>query len=129
MSDIAPLDYERYAVLVSPLQIPETYSPPSVKPGREVETLSQVSADMRRPATSARNDRGAFTEQRDTARRGPSEREGDHPLNGPFPTDLGYPPALLESPASPVFGADFDRVARLYEQGERPPAPTTVVAG
>lgn len=48
MFDIAPLNYERWAVIVSPLQVFDAWDVKPASPSRHAEQLTQVSATLSR---------------------------------------------------------------------------------
>ncbi len=88
MLNIAPLDYERYAVLVSPLLVPDAARVEAKPPPRHAEQLGPVSAALNRPGL--RTGEGLNGSDSRPMELGPKtpERDPEHPLNGPHPTDL-----------------------------------------
>ncbi len=88
MADIAPLDYERWTVLVSPLLAPGAAYVEAKPPPRHAEQLGPVSTALNRPVS--RTGEGLKGSDSRPMELGPKTLECDpeHPLNGPEPTDL-----------------------------------------
>lgn len=132
MLNVAPLDYERYAVLVSPLEVPGIAAPRAVTPHREIEELAQTSSNLDRRASLAQNDLETRTDQRSGSQRHQADRETGHPSDSPHPTDFGLPAELFESARQTprqFFEHDFRRATDLYENHRIQTAATTLVEG
>ncbi len=99
---IAPLDYERYAVFVSPLVVPEANPVGARIPPRQTEPTDPVSAEPDRAGRSA-GDQVKASDSR-TVEISPFtlDRDPEHPSNGPHPTAVSrldqVPIQILDSP-------------------------------
>ena len=106
MLSIAPIDYERYAVLVSPLEVPGVAAPREITQQREIEELTQTSSNLNRRASLARDDLETLSHRRDDQRgargdgfrRQHADRRTDRSFSGLYPTDMVFPPAIFEGP-------------------------------
>lgn len=118
MMIIAPLDYERYAVFVSPLLVPEANPAGARIPPRQTEPMDPVSAEPDRTGWSA-GDQVKASDSR-TVEIPPStlDRGPEHPLIGPYPTEVRrlfqVPIQILESPPGPAELVPR-KVTELYE--------------
>ena len=90
MSAIAPLDYERWAVLVSPLLMPGAGHVGAKAPPRQAEQLGSVNATL--SGTGSRAGEGLREPVSRSMGLGQIslERDPEHPLDGPHPTDLNW---------------------------------------
>lgn len=87
MLPIAPLNYERYTVVVSPLLVPDAAPAKAALAARETEPVTPLSAELYRHGSAA----GEQMKQANSSikfdavkwRRGP-----EHPFNAPLPIDL-----------------------------------------
>ncbi|MCH7485588.1 MAG: hypothetical protein IIC04_01195 [Proteobacteria bacterium] len=132
MLNIAPLEYERWAVLVSPLLIPEAERVGAKPPPRLAEPVDPVSAEIYRHGwVAGGRPKGPGTRSTEVPRKS-HERNPEHPLEGPHPTDLNLlfrvPIEILESSQDrPV--VDARNVTGLYEHPGNPLATTVRLSG
>ena len=87
---IAPLDYERWAVLVSPLLAPGAGHVEAKQPPRHAEQLGPVSGELNRPGSRTGEELRKPDFRLMGMRRKSLERDQEHALNGPHPTDLNW---------------------------------------
>jgi len=132
MLDIAPLNYERWAVVVSPLQVPGGQHGESSPPLRQTERLGQVNASL--SGTSSRAGEGL----REPVSRSMELRQETHkrdpapPLNGSYPTDFnwffllpdGIRNLMQDRPA-----LDPRKVTGLYDHPESVRGATVSISG
>ena len=90
MLNIAPLDFERLPILVSPLQIPAIPGD-AVKPlSRTTEPVAPVGTEPNRHGSAA----DGIPQGTEFRPAGPKmsalDRDPEHPLDGPHPTDLSW---------------------------------------
>lgn len=121
MSDIAPLNYERWAVLVSPLQGQDAVHAGAKPTPKQLEQTGPVSAALSGTSSGAGETLKKSDSREIEARRKSLERESEHPLNGPHPTDLNWffqlPGGVRESLQDrPVPGPRI--VSGLYDRPE-----------
>ena len=90
MMNIAPLDYERYAVLVNPLSVPDAAHVDANPPPRRIEQIAQVSTKLSRPDSRAGEELKGHGSRPTDLRRKLTEHDPGHPLNAPHPTDLNW---------------------------------------
>ncbi|MFQ5763392.1 MAG: hypothetical protein ACE5GT_00545 [Rhodospirillales bacterium] len=132
MSEIAPLDYERWAVLVSPLLAPGAAYVEAKQPPRHAEQLGPVSAALNRPGSRAGE--GLNGSDSRPMELGPKtlERDPEHPLNGPHPTDLNWffqlPSGVRDSMQNQP-ALDPQKVTERYEFPEKPRGATVRLSG
>lgn len=129
---IAPLDYERYAVLVNPLLAPGAEHTEAHPPTRQTEQPGPVNAAL--SGTSSRAGEGLRepVSRPMEVRRKSFERGPEPPLNEPYPTDLNWffqlPSGVRESAQGrPVL--DPWIVTGLYDHPETPRGATLSVSG
>jgi len=132
MSDIAPLDYERWAVLVSPLLVPGAQQVEAKPPPRHAEQTGPVSAAPSGTGSRASGDQMGLGARPAKLPRRAFERDSEHPLNGPHPTDLNWffrlpnetRDSMRDQPA-----IEPRRIVRLYEHPEKTRGTTVRVSG
>ncbi len=127
MLSIAPLDYERYAVLISLPPPPETIQSGVSAPTRAAEPIGAPSA------ASSRGDYSSGAQVRNTGRQfvgvagAASSRDPEHLLNGPHPSSLtrlaGPPPVILSLMAGER-DVTPQQVSALYDRPDKSPPPT-----
>lgn len=122
MLNIAPLDYERYAALYSPPPVFHKINAQASGPKQDVQESSPVSSEMRRRASALENKTRLVERTQDENLRVNNEKEIDHPLSGPFPTDIRTFVDLLNNDQTSSFiqrGLTPKFVSGLYQvQGE-----------
>jgi len=132
LSIIAPLDYERWAVLVNPLLVPGGQHGESGPSPRQAEQLGQVNASL--SSTSSRAGEGLREPvSRSTGlRQETQKREPAPPLNGPHPTDFNWffllpngSRGLMQDLSAPVSRI----VAGLYDHPKTTRGATVSVSG
>ncbi len=132
MFDIAPLNYERWAVMVSPLLVD---SAPDVKPAsaaRLAEQLAQLSVSPR--LLGSRTGEGLIEQNIHPMelRRKSLERNSEPPLNGQPPAEwlllLPLPNGIFNSaPSQPA--SDPGKVMELYKRSEPTRGPAVRISG
>ena len=124
MLNIAPLDYERYAVLVNPLLIPGPVNVAVKPPQRRTEPVNPASADLGNLGSSAGNAVKSLSAVPARTRTATPDRDLLYALNRPHPISLNR---LAQVPSKIWEAEQFQpgtvprRVAELYESpGEAP---------
>ncbi|MDA1089574.1 MAG: hypothetical protein O3A85_04585 [Proteobacteria bacterium] len=90
MLNIAPLNYELWAVLVSPLQGQDAGQVEARPTPRQTKQTEPVSAALSGTSSGAGETLRKSDSRGMEARRNSFERDSEHPLNGPYPTDLNW---------------------------------------
>jgi len=121
MFDIAPPDYERWAVVVSPLQVPEYRDVTATSALRHTELLAQVSASLSHLDSRKKEGLAEQDVQSATLTRNTLKRSSEHPstksysakwgLLQPLPVGI-YNTALNQSTLEP------QKISKLYKSPE-----------
>jgi len=117
MLNIAPLDYERYAALYGPSQMPVTAQTEITPSQRSIEEIDRANPARGRLDSSARENVKDPELLPGNLQQAQRERDPEHPLNGPFPTDLwgsyGIPVEILNATQTQL-GPTSEKVAEIY---------------
>ncbi len=132
MAEIAPLNYERWAVIVSPLQGAEA---PGVLPAsgaRHAEQLAQVSASLNRMDSRTKESLIEQSFQPEIVRRKISKPKSEPPSITPHTAKW----VLLQPLPNEIFASARDqpaldprKVTELYKHPEITPGPTVRISG
>ncbi len=132
MAEIAPLNYERWAVVVSPLQVSDA---PEAKPttaSRHAEQLAQVSAAPSR--LGSRPGEGSIGQNNQPVGLRPKtlERHSEPPVAESQPAEW----VLLQPLPNGIFNAarnqpalDPRKITELYKHPEPTPGPSVRISG
>ena len=132
MLNIAPLDYERWAVLVSPLLVPGAPHVEAKPPPRHAEHLGPVSAALSGTGSRAGEGLREPVSRLMGLRRKTLERDQARPLNEPHPTDLSllFPlPNGIFNSAQNQPAIDPRIVMELYDHPENTRGTTVRISG
>lgn len=129
---VAPLDYERWAVLVNPLLVPSAVQVEAKSPPRQAEQLGAVNAALNGTSSRAGEGLREPISRSMGLGRNSIERNSASPLTVPPPTDLnwffqlpgGARGSMQDRPA-----IDPQKVAELYVSPETAPSTTLSVLG
>ncbi len=129
---IAPLDYERYAVLVSPLLVPGAQHAEAKPPPRRTEQLGPVNAAL--SGTGSRTGEGMRepVSRPMGLRRKTLELDQERLLNGPHPADLSllFPlPNEIFNSARNQPALDPRKVTELYKHPETTRGSSVRISG
>ncbi len=132
MLNIAPLDYERYAVLVNPLPAADARHIDAATPSRRVEQTDPVSTALGRADPQVGKEIKGRNFGLAVIKGEPIERDSEQPLNEPHPTDLNWfyqasneaRNSILDQPA-----IDPRAVIELYERPQKTPSAIVRVLG
>ncbi|NQV84559.1 MAG: hypothetical protein HQ494_12135 [Rhodospirillales bacterium] len=132
MLNIAPLNYERWAVIVSPLQGQGAEHVEAQSSPRQVEQTGPVSAALSGTSSGAGETLRESDSRELEVRRNSFNRNPEHPLNRPHPTDLSLlfqlPIEILNSLRNkPTL--DPRTVTGLYDRPENKRGTTVSVSG
>lgn len=121
MAEIAPLNYERWAVMVSPLLVPDAQNAKSTAASRHAEQLTQVSAAPSR--LGSRTDEGSIGQNNQPVglRRKTLDRRSESPATESRPAErlLSLPlPNGIFNTAQNQPALDPRKVTELYEHPE-----------
>ncbi len=132
MSEIAPLNYERWAVVISPLVVSD---PPGVLPGsgaRHAEQLTQVGASLNRLDTRKKESLIEQSIQPVELRRKILKRKSEPPSITSHPAEW----VLLQPRPNEIFNSDRNqpalgarKIVELYEHPDPTPVPAVRISG
>ncbi|NQV43757.1 MAG: hypothetical protein HQ501_02550 [Rhodospirillales bacterium] len=121
LSIIAPLSYERYAVLISPLLVADVLPTTAKPPPRQVEQLSPVNPTSRRSGSHPEEVLKKPISQAVNVPQSSPVQSRTRPLHGPPPPDarnfLSLPVHSVGSMRGQAI-ADPRKLVRLYEHPE-----------
>lgn len=127
---IAPLSYERYAVLVSPLMVPDAQRVDVNTPVRRVEELSAVNPTSRYANSRAEPVTTGPAREKDAVQQKAPSYARPSPLHGPPPPDTkNFLPSASRAAGTLADEATVDpaTVVKLYERSETRHEPITAI--